>query len=119
MASIVRSDRRLWLTADRRTLVEDGDARAAFLWAASPGAEVSEAEAGRVGYRANKELAEKARARQLAAATSTAAPDIGQYEAVDGPDAAADGDGAKEAAKPADKNMGKPADKAAGKPGTK
>lgn len=45
---MVRVDRRLWLTADDE-LVEQGDPRAAFLWAGE-GALVSEAEAERVGY---------------------------------------------------------------------
>lgn len=45
----VTVDRRLWLTADKTTLVEDGDVRAAFLWAVA-GREVPAGEAKRVGY---------------------------------------------------------------------
>jgi hypothetical protein len=37
------ADRRLWLTADRKRIVEDGDPRAAFLFAA-PGEEISSAQ---------------------------------------------------------------------------
>lgn len=49
MASIT-VDRRLWLTEDGETLVEDGDPKAAFLWA-NEGREVREDEAKRVGYK--------------------------------------------------------------------
>ena len=45
----VTVDRRLWLTADKAQLVEDGDLRAAFLWAVE-GREVLAVEAERVGY---------------------------------------------------------------------
>lgn len=48
--SKVTVDRRLWLAADRETLVEDGDPRATFLWAAAAGREVPADEAERVGY---------------------------------------------------------------------
>lgn len=41
-------DRRLWLTADRERVVEDGDPEAAFLLAA-PGQTVSETQAERYG----------------------------------------------------------------------
>lgn len=43
----VKLDRRLWLTADRSRLVEDGDPEAAFLWAA-PGDEVDAVELERL-----------------------------------------------------------------------
>lgn len=46
-------DRSLFLTADRDELVEEGDPRAAFLWA-SAGSEVSDEEAAEVGYKAPK-----------------------------------------------------------------
>lgn len=45
----VTVDRRLWLTADRSRVVEDGDPAAAFLWAVE-GREVPHVEAERVGY---------------------------------------------------------------------
>jgi hypothetical protein len=47
MASL-RADRRLYLAADQQTVVEDGDPRAAFLLA-TPGTEISEADAKRLG----------------------------------------------------------------------
>lgn len=81
MAGIVRADRRLWLTEDRAQLVEDGDPRAAFLWASGPGAEVLEDEAARVGYRADKSAAASSRERSKDAAASLDAPDIGQHDA--------------------------------------
>lgn len=49
MASVI-VDRRLWLTADKDKLVEDGDPKAAFLWA-NEGLEVTDEEANRVGYK--------------------------------------------------------------------
>ena len=49
MASIT-VDRRLWLAEDGETLVEDGDPKAAFLWA-NEGRDVHEDEAKRVGYK--------------------------------------------------------------------
>ena len=49
-------DRRLFLTADDE-LVEEGDPRAAFLWAGE-GTEVSDEEAERVGYKAPKKAKE-------------------------------------------------------------
>lgn len=45
----VTVNRRLWLTADRDTLVEDGDPRAAYLWAIE-GDQVTQEEAERVSY---------------------------------------------------------------------
>lgn len=42
------SDRRLWLTADKTRVVEDGDQAAAFLFA-SEGGEISTQDAGRFG----------------------------------------------------------------------
>lgn len=50
--SKITADRRLWLTADGE-LVEDGDSRAAFLWAVE-GREVSAEEAKRLGYKPAK-----------------------------------------------------------------
>lgn len=49
----VKVDRRLYLAADRETLVEDGDPGAAFLWA-SEGDEVTDEEAERVGYKPSR-----------------------------------------------------------------
>jgi hypothetical protein len=45
----VEVDRRLWLTADKDKLVEDGDPKAAYLWA-SRGKKVHAADAERLGY---------------------------------------------------------------------
>lgn len=45
----ITADRRLWLTADGDELVEDGDSRAATLWAIE-GREVLADEADRLGY---------------------------------------------------------------------
>lgn len=42
------ADRRLWLTADKERVVEDGDPEAAFLLA-SKGTEIDDAEAERYG----------------------------------------------------------------------
>lgn len=44
------SDRRLWLTADRERVVEDGDAEAAFLLVGK-GGELSDAEAKQYGLK--------------------------------------------------------------------
>ena len=41
-------DRRLWLTADKKEVVEEGDSKAAFLWA-TPGHRVTEAAAKQFG----------------------------------------------------------------------
>lgn len=54
----VTVDRRLYTDADGN-LVEDGDPSAAFLWAAE-GAEVTEEEAERVGFKAKKQPKNKA-----------------------------------------------------------
>gem|GEM_PF-6332479 len=43
------ADRRLWLTADRKRVVEDGDPAAAFLLAGCAGAVIDDAEADRLG----------------------------------------------------------------------
>ena len=43
-------DRRLWLTADKGSLVEDGDPEAAFLFAIE-GREVDQGAADEVGYK--------------------------------------------------------------------
>ena len=45
---MIVADRRLWLTADRARVVEDGDPAAAFLFAA-PGTEILPQEAERLG----------------------------------------------------------------------
>lgn len=42
----VTADRKLWLTADRKTVVEDGDPKAAFLFA-TVGKEISDEDAKR------------------------------------------------------------------------
>lgn len=47
-AAAMRADRRLWLTAAKDQVVEDGDVRAAFLFA-PPGGEILSAEAARYG----------------------------------------------------------------------
>lgn len=49
----MRLDRRLWLTADKNEVVEDGDPRAAFLLGGA-GTEVPDAEAERLGLTAAK-----------------------------------------------------------------
>ena len=41
-------DRRLWLTEDKKEVVEEGDSRAAYLWA-TPGHRVTEAAATQFG----------------------------------------------------------------------
>lgn len=56
MASKITVDRRLWLTADGK-LVEDGDPKAAFLWAGE-GREVRADEAERLGYRPSRTKAQ-------------------------------------------------------------
>ena len=48
--SKITVDRRLWLTADKDALVEDGDPQAAFLWAVE-GREMPKNEADRLGYK--------------------------------------------------------------------
>lgn len=57
------ADRRLWLTADRDRVVEEGDADAAFLFA-TPGKTVSDEDAERYGLKPAK----KAEAKQAAPA---------------------------------------------------
>lgn len=52
------ADRKLWLTADREQVVEDGDPDAAFLFA-SPGDEVSDEDAKRYGVKAKAKPADK------------------------------------------------------------
>ena len=49
MSGVVHIDRRLWLTADKARVVEDGDRAAAFLWHIA-GETVTAAEAARVGF---------------------------------------------------------------------
>lgn len=44
------ADRKLWLTADKETVVEDGDPKAAFLLA-SPGDELSDDDVKRYGIK--------------------------------------------------------------------
>ena len=64
------ADRRLYLTADRSQVVEDGDARAAFLFV-TPGKEISDADAERYGL--NKPAARKpAEAKEQAAPANKA-----------------------------------------------
>lgn len=53
-------DRRLWLTADRKKVVEDGDPKAAFLLG-NEGTEVDDAEAKRLGVKAKSAPANKAK----------------------------------------------------------
>ncbi len=50
----MKADRRLWLTRDLETVVDDGDARAAILLAA-PGRGISETEVKRLGLRADSD----------------------------------------------------------------
>lgn len=59
VVSKVTVDRRLWLTEDGETLVEDGDPQAAFLWAVE-GREVPADEAERVGYKPTRKSRQKA-----------------------------------------------------------
>lgn len=54
-------DRRLWLTADREEVVEDGDPKAAFLLG-NEGTEVPDEEAKRLGVKAKAAPANKAKA---------------------------------------------------------
>ena len=54
----MKLDRTLWLTADRNEVVEDGDARAAFLLGTA-GKEIPDAEAERLGL-TSKPAAKKA-----------------------------------------------------------
>lgn len=104
----VKVDRRLYVTGDRKTLVEDGDSRAAFLWSPGAGYAVSEEEAERVGYSPDKAAAARYEKKVSDSRASTQAPDLTQL--VMKP---------KDAGKPDDKNTAKPEDKMAGKPGTK
>jgi len=53
MAAGIKADRRLWLTADEKTVVEDGDPRARFLLAA-PGRVIPEKEVARLGLTLGK-----------------------------------------------------------------
>jgi hypothetical protein len=118
-------DRRLYTTADpqtgraTRTLVEDGDPRAAFLWA-NAGTEMDDQACGKFGYKPDEKKAAAAVARatrndettpQLAGGAELVAPlTDAEREAQE-----ADVD-AKSGGKPADKSQGKPADKNVGKP---
>lgn len=105
-------DRRLYLAEDRKTLLEEGDARAAFLWAGA-GAEVDNDECERVGYRPNPELAKQA--TTTAGDDYLVAPDIGQADAnppmTDAQRADLEQAPTKNTSKPADKAMGRPQDK--------
>ena len=49
VATVVISDRRLWLTADRSEVVEEGDPKAAHLFCAGPGRRIPIADAERYG----------------------------------------------------------------------
>lgn len=60
-------DRKLWLTADREKVVEDGDPKAAFLLG-NEGAEVPDDEAKRLGLTGSKKAAEPANKAAKAAA---------------------------------------------------
>ncbi len=53
-------DRRLWLTADKESVVEDGDPKAAFLLG-NEGTEVPDDEAKRLGVKAKPAPANKAK----------------------------------------------------------
>jgi hypothetical protein len=123
-----RIDRRLYLAADRRTLVEDGDPRAAFLWAGA-GTEVDNPECERVGYKPDKGKA----ASSVARATDIDAtpPDLTGGHDIVAPmtdaereaEQLAEEDEAdvdtKSEGKPADKARPKPADKMVGRPSDK
>lgn len=129
---MITVDRRLYLAADRKTLVEEGDPRAAFLWAGA-GTEVTREEATRVGYTPDDKKAAASVAR--ATANDERAPNIGQHSPdliaplTDTEIAAAEDEAAeiqeeadmeaKSAGKPADKSAGKPADKSVRKPAHK
>ena len=63
----MRLDRKLWLTADKSEVVEDGDPRAAFLLG-SEGAEVPDAEADRLGLTAKPQAKQAAPAEDKQAA---------------------------------------------------
>lgn len=52
------ADRRLWLTADRARVVEEGDPEAAFLFT-SPGKEISDEDAERYGLDEKPKAEEK------------------------------------------------------------
>ncbi len=90
----MKADRRLYLTRDRETIVEDGDARAGSLLAA-PGCDIPEEEVKRLGLLTDSD----GRVTQPTAAPET--PEV------------------KEQPKPEDKQQKKPADKAVKKPTTK
>lgn len=55
---MVVADKRLWLSADRETVIADGDPRAAFLLC-SPGDEVTDEDAKRYGIKAAAKPADK------------------------------------------------------------
>lgn len=64
------AERRLYLTADESEVVEEGDARAAFLFV-TPGKEISDADVERYGLKAPKKAAEKpAEEKQASAAAN-------------------------------------------------
>ncbi len=56
---LMKADRRLYLTADRSEVVEEGDPKAAFLFA-TPGSEISDADAKRYGLKMQKKPEDKA-----------------------------------------------------------
>lgn len=64
------ADRRLYLTADKSEVVEEGDARAAFLFV-TPGKEISAADAERYGLSETK-AAPKAEDKQAPAPANKA-----------------------------------------------
>lgn len=65
----MQADRRLWLTADRERVVEEGDPEAAFLFA-TPGKDISDEDVERYGLKP----ARKAPAADAPAEEKQAAP---------------------------------------------
>lgn len=66
------ADRRLWLTADRDRVVEEGDPDAAFLFV-TPGKTVPDAEAARLGLTKGSKASAKAEDKQADAPANKAA----------------------------------------------
>jgi hypothetical protein len=61
VGDLIKPGRRLWLTADRGRVVEDGDPDAAFLWCGGPDDEVLADEAEGFGFKETKPAADKER----------------------------------------------------------
>ena len=61
----MRADRKLYLTADRDRVVEEGDPEAAFLFA-TPGKEISHADAEKYGLKPAAKPAAKAEEKEAA-----------------------------------------------------